>query len=344
MRNIIINFLNFERVGSDMMATEAEADLLERWIQQQGCAVSEAILDSSCHIFRMPGVEGFIGYKIESSCAVAIGDPVCQEKDMPLLANGFYEFCRQNEWHMIYIITSEKFSNWALQNFSLARIEMGEELIFNPQLDPTLGSESSKLRNYINHSRHLGLNVMEYSGNDPGIERAILEMGRQWKSGRRGPQMHLGNLDFFSYKLGKRWFYISHKEKIIGMAMITRLDACQGWLLKYLMALQESPRGTSELLMATILATLKKEGCQCLTYGIVPADKLGEISGLSKFSTWSARKLFSLIKWLFKLEQRKFYWKKFKPTAVPSYTLIGDKRVGLAEIKAIIKAMQIEFL
>lgn len=327
------------------MITETETNVLEKWAQQWGCAVTDAIFDFPCEIFQAPPIEGFIGYKNEASCAVAIGDPVCAEKDLLQLIQAFADFCSQQNLRMIFIVTSEKFATWASQhNIAHGKIEMGEELIFNPQIDPKLGSESSKLRNYLNHTRHMGVHVEEYTTPNKKIENAILHVGKTWRDARAGPQMHLGNLDFFTRKNGNRWFYATKDDNILGMAMLHRLDTYQGWLLKYQMAIPEAPRGTSELLMNTILDTLRQEGCNYLTYGIVPADQLGEISGLGSLSQWSARKLFLLIKWIFKLEQRKMYWKKFKPTTVPSYIVLANKNLRLHDIKAIIAAMHLEFL
>ena len=318
-------------------------NLIEKWVRRWGCAVSEAILDSDCSIFQTPEIEGFIGYRIISDCAVAYGHPVCAPINMPRLAKAFAQFCQEKKMGFIYIIVNKEFSKWGMENICKVMIEVGEEIIFDPKNDPTEGRRGHRLRNKANHALHEGLKTQEYVTKDPALEQSMHEAGEAWLKGRKGPQIYLGKLNFFNIGEGRRCFYATQKNRIVGAALLCKMEARRGWLLKYLISIPEAPRGTTELIMLNILETLRTEGCHFLTYGMVPASRLGEIAGLGKFFTWIARGTFKLSKLIFRLNQRKTYWLQFLPKTESAYLLFSQSKLGLQEISAVMKALKIKF-
>lgn len=319
-----------------------EKSLIERWVHQWGGAASEAILDSDCSIFRLPEIDGFIGYREELGCAIVYGDPVCGENNRAQLAIAFHQFCQTKNLNIIYLIASKSFAHWALNHHSNAIIEVGEELIFDPAIDSTSGHRGYRLRNKANHLHHLGFEAYEYLSEDPQLEQAIQEVGNEWQRARQGPQIYLGHLNFFKNRDDKRWFYVKNKDKVIATALLSRLEKRHGWLLKFLVVAPQSPRGTSETLMLFILQTLKKENCPFITYGMVPADRLGEVIGLDKFSAWLGRIVFKLALWFFRLHQRKAYWQKFHPISEPAYLVFSNPNLNLSQIRALMRALKIE--
>lgn len=316
----------------------------EEWVHQWGNSISEAVLDLSCKYFQTPDIEGFIGYRISKNCAVVLGDPICPPEKKPDLALAFQKYCNENNLSCIYFIVSQEFARWAIDHVSKIMIEVGEEIIFDPFLDPTVGHKGYKLRNRIHHAQHLGLTVKEYIPFNQKIESDILNVGNTWVQARTGPQIHLGNLNFFENRSDKRWFYLQDENKtIIGMALLSKLNLHDGWLLKFLITVPDVPRGSSELLMLTILETLRNENCRYITYGMVPADQLGEIKGMGKITAWMAKNAFNMAKWTFNLDQRKVYWHKFLPHTESTYLLFSNPYIGINELKALANTLKTEF-
>lgn len=316
----------------------------EQFIHRWGSSISEIILDTACHFFSIPEIDGFIAYRLVNQCAVAMGEPVCSEEKKGDLAQAFQKYCSQNHLNCIYFIVSKPFAKWAINYICKIMVEVGEEMVFDPFVDSLEGHKGFKLRNRIHHAQNLGLVVKEYLTHDPAIEQAILNVGKEWVQARKGPQIYLGNLNFFENRSDRRWFYLQNKEQeIIGMALLTKLDAYQGWLLKFLITLPNVPRGASELLMISILETLRKEDCHYLTYGMIPADHLGETQGLSKMVTWIAKRGFTAAKWFFHLEQRKTYWQKFHPKMENAYLLFCNPKIGIGELRALASTMKMDF-
>jgi hypothetical protein len=109
------------------------------------------------------------------------------------------------------------------------------------------------------------------------------------------------------------------------------------------MVLPDAPRGTSESLMTTILETLRYENCRFLTYGLVPGEHLGEIVGIGRCSRWFAKGAFNFAKRIFRLEKRKGYWGQFLPKPERSYILFDQPRMGMKEIRVVLKALKVDF-
>lgn len=314
----------------------------EKWIQKWGDYAAEALQDPSYNFFSVPNIDGIIGFKEDLGCAITFGDPICSKDNIPKLALAFHEYCKDKNLNVAYMLASEEFSRWAVNNICNVLIEVGEELVFDPHYDPLAGPRN-KLRNKVNHAQHLGLTIEEYIPHDITIERELQEVGNKWLRSRRGPQIYMANIDFFQDRKNKRWFYVKDKKQILGVALLTKIEAHQGWFLKFLIVLPESPRGTSESLMIAILEALRKENCRFLTYGMIPAENLGEISGIGQCSSWIAKMAFKFAKWIFHLEKRKTYWAQFHPKIERSYILFEKPHIGIKEIRVILKSMKVDF-
>ena len=71
----------------------------------------------------------------------------------------------------IYFIVSKPFAKWAIENVYNIMIELGEEVIFDPFIDPTVGHKGFKLRNRLHHAQNLGITVKEYQPFNEVIEK-----------------------------------------------------------------------------------------------------------------------------------------------------------------------------
>ena len=155
-----------------------------------------------------------------------------------------------------------------------------------------------------------------------------------WLEDRKGPQIHLGPLHLFKNRIDKRWFYVKDPDgNILSVALLKKVDLQHGWFIKFLVTTPTAPRGTSELLMTSVLETLRNENCHYLSVGMVPAPEIGIIHGLGKFYKSLARNLFSIAKWIFHLEHRKLYWQQFHPTPHRAFILFSKPKVGIKDVR-----------
>nr|MBA2729075.1 DUF2156 domain-containing protein [Parachlamydiaceae bacterium] len=303
-----------------------------------GRAASEAMFDFPCQFFRAPECLGIIPYRIESKCAVVIGDPICPPEEIHKLAKAFNEYCNKSNLNIIYIIVSEKFAKWAMSSHCNILIEICQEVIFDPQQDTR--HVSKRIKHRVENSIKYGLKIHEYIPKDQSIENILNQIGSEWEKAIKGPNIYIGHLNFFESYLGKRWFYVKDGDEITSMAMLCRVESCDGWLLKFLITKPHVYHDTSEFLFISVLNILKEENCNFLTKGVLPLEHLGELSGLGPISKFLAKKIFKFVFTHYKFKTRNEYWLRHNPKSESAYLLFRNSYIGLNEIRALMKVMR----
>lgn len=324
---------------ADTLITEAPVTLLRsEAVRRWGSSYSTALLDPRCLVFSLPDVEGMIGYRYETKCAVIYGEPVCPPESREKLVRAFHEYCKSKKWRVIYLIASQEFRDWLFEKqFCRAAVSCTEELIIDPQFDATVGSKGHLLRKKMNHSSGEGVQVQEYLGGNPALENDIESVANIWLKGRKGMQIYLADFDLFSDRKGKRWFYASQNERVIGVLFLNQLEAHDGWLLNMQMAIPEAPNGTTESLVLKCVKTLREEGCKYLTLGASLAENPGQFEGLGGVSTMIGQSVLKGVRFFFPLDKRRKYWEKFQVRKEPTYQVFEYPHVGFREVLSVLK-------
>lgn len=324
--------------GVGLLLNAEPRNKLAQLVNTYGGSASVALLDPNCQLFTIPEVDGVIGYRSIKGCAVVFGDPVCSLYDMPKLSQAFHT--QSNHSSVIYVTASEAFSTWALNCVCKGKIETEEELVLNPQNDPTIGPDAHQLRKKLNRAREAHITVEEYLGHNPKLEEALKGVVANWLDGRSGPQIFMAKVDL-TFDLGKRWFFARSEGKLWGTLILHKMDARKGWLIHMVMLEPNAPQGTSETLVVEALKTLANEGCTFATFGATPKKEVGEVDGLKPFSAYVGRKGFNLSKRFFDLDNRRKYWEKYKPQSEKCYILFSKNSIGWREVVGILRAFNV---
>ncbi len=319
----------------------SEDHVKARYVSQWGNSTSIALLDPECKIFTVAGIEGVIGYRDEPSCVVVFGDPICDSKDMCQLAQAFYDFCDQRKKTIVYAVISQEFMNLLKSHNLWSVIEIGNELIIDPQHDPRMrtGNYANLLRRKTGYARRDGVRVKEYTGHNKDTEKMIEEVADAWLKGRSGTQIYLVQVNMFAGRATKRYFYAEDASgTMIGVLMLTRLNAHRGWVINLLITVPGAASYISEVLALSALDTLRAEGCTYFSTGMVPDRHLGTIEGLHAITTWFLRRVYALVARWYRLADKMRYWKKFAPHAKPTYMAFSPHRFKLRDIATILRA------
>lgn len=330
-------------ISSEELCEETKPLSLAQMVERFGSSVSLGFLDSSSLTFSIPEVEGVIGYHQSCGCAVVYGDPVCSWKDAPVLASAFHQFCRERGYRVIYSMVSKRFADWAMDDLCNVCIGTTEELFLDPLNYPKAGPSGRTLKKKVNHSIRDGVSVQEYLEKDSSLEKAMEDVTNLWLTGRKGLQLYLARVELFEERIGKRWFYAKRGDEVVGVLLLNRLDAFDGWLLHMVMVAKDAPIGTSEHLIITLLDTLIAENCHYLSFGPSITGELRDMRGLSAQWQWGAEKIFSWMKKIINLEGRRAFWKKFEPESAPSYYLFEGKGIKLRELLALRNSIHLSF-
>jgi lysylphosphatidylglycerol synthetase-like protein (DUF2156 family) len=299
-------------------------------VKRLGNPESTVLLHSPCKVFQTPNVDGLIGYHRVGKCAVVIGDPICLPQDIPELTNAFHEFCQKKRLKTLYVLACQDFAYWALNNGCRTLIQTGSEISINP----SQFQKKQKLRWKINQSIQKGVEVKEYTHLDPSLELEMKSTVHTWSKGRRGPQIHLGVLNFFNSDIEKRVFYATREDKMIGLLMLTPVDRFQGWVLSTYLALPDAPVGTTENLICTCTDTLAEENCPFMCLGLVSGTQLGEIIGLGPLGKKMANFIFTTAQKLFNLNAKDAYLNKYNPNLRSTF-LVCRERLSITELLAL---------
>lgn len=313
---------------------------LVKLIRKYGDVNTDGLLEKRCQVFTTPDIEGFIGYKLESGNAVVFGDPVAAENDKLLLAKAFDEECRKKNLGIVYTIASKEFVTLASQEFSGISIEFGTKIILDPHELPTnkTGSKAQQLRKKVKHALNDGAKFHEYLGDNPNIEKEIMALADAWVKKRKGMQIYFSDVTLFKDRPGKRWFYATKDNKIVGVLLLNALEAQNGWLLNNIMLAEDAPNGLSELLIISTLEILDKEGCRFVLAGPIPAKELKTIEGLGSVGTLLIQLVFKCAHLIFGLGGHEAYWDKYQPQYKSCNLLFPHKNLGVSSIRALMGA------
>lgn len=321
-----------------------QRELVLRKVRQWGHSSADAILDPATKIFTVPEIEGLIGYRTVKGCAIVYGDPVCSPSDIPALTKRFHQFCEKEGRTIVYVAVSENFARWALKHICKALVEFGQDLFLDPQKDnprKASGSYACLVRRKVKHATNEGVVVKEYLKHDSELEKAIETVGASWLQSRQGPQIHISNVHLFTDRLGKRWFYATYKDKVIGVLVLNQLLHMEGWHLNHLMVMPAAPGGTPEMLVMTAFETIATENARYVSFGSITAAELGEIKGLGKISSAVACGAFKFANQFFGLQGRKGFWEKFQPHTAKTYLLFSRPMVGIKELRGLMCALNV---
>lgn len=319
---------------------------LTDYIQQYGTAASVALFDPAFKIFKTDSVNGIIGYRPVGKCAVVFGDPLCAEQDRHALASAFHEHCKNNNMSIVYTAVSNQFRELAMQGFCKAALQIGHEMILDPQKDPrhTPGPHANLLRRKIKKSIFDGIFVHEYVDYDPTIEYEINEVAHAWLSHRSGPQLYYAKTNLFADKSTKRWFYAQQGDAIIGVLVISRINTRKGWVINNLMKHPDAPDYVSEYMVISAMDTLRAEGCRYFSTGPTILTHFDYMEGMNKTQRLLIKAAVQVARVFFKiLQDHQRFWRKFEPRKEPSFMLFSNSSIGYREVKGIMNAFNVQF-
>ena len=314
------------------------------FVRKWGDVNSDGLLEESCQRFSIDGVDGFIGYKIESSNAVVFGDPVCAPEEKPVYARAFQSFCESQKIGVIYTMVSQEFADWAIENLTATSIKFGEKFILDPQNNflTNTGSKAVLVRKKLKHATKQGITIKEYTNHDPHVEEGISQVAKNWLQKRHGPQVFLCGLNLFQDKQGKRYFYAEKGGKIIGLVILNAMEAKKGWMLNNLMIDKGTPNGLSELLVVTALQTIAKEECHYAVVGPFVGEQLEKITGMSEIKATMIKFLFKCVKFVFRLDGQRVFWSKFKYYPEDCYLIFPKNNLNFKSLRALFQAFNVK--
>jgi phosphatidylglycerol lysyltransferase len=220
--------------------------------------------------FEPDDIEGFVAFELHRGTAVACGDPVCAESDLPALIARFGEHCAANGWRFAFVGASARVGSVAA-GLGLKAIKVGEEPFFDLAQHKIGGRAAKKARSAVNLARRTEIVVEEYTRPSPAVDGEIEDAARDWAASRNAlPMSFLLRSRPLAQREHKRIFTATHEGRVVGAITCAPAPARGLLYVEEVIRRHDAPYGTSELLIETVRQSAAAEGIALLSLGTSP--------------------------------------------------------------------------
>lgn len=250
------------------LVDDALAPLLRRYGTH---TASYVLTEGRARHFRVPGIEGCLGWEPRFGCRVIAGDPVCAPEVAPALLATF----RRRSWPrpvLAYAVTPALCSAFRAAGFGAEPI--GAEATFDPSRFHLGGGARALLRAAVNHAVKQGVEVTELRlpVTEVSAARELQEVSAAWLADKGGDELgFLLGEPAFDRPTDRRTFVArSPAGRIEGFLTCAPIWGRGGWYLDITRRRRDAVRGTMELLTTTALQTFGAEGATFASMGLAP--------------------------------------------------------------------------
>ena len=172
-------------------------------MQKWGNAISIALYDPQVSHFKTDDDQGLIGYRNGPKCAVIMGDPVCSEQRRTKISLDFLHYCTLQNKKIIYAAISPQYLSCIKEQHPVCSLCIGHEVVLNPLINllEKTGADARRLRNKYNQLMRDGIQIKEYTHEDPALEATFQKLVTDWQERRSGAQIFQQHIDLF--KIGR---------------------------------------------------------------------------------------------------------------------------------------------
>ena len=217
---------------------------------------------------------GIVCYLESARAAVVWTDPLCPERELPALLEGFAQKMRAERRSVCLVAVSEQTARVAI-DVGFSALKIGEEPWFDLACwQPPRGDRGKKFRWAVNHARRFGVEVTEYrpgERRDLAVEAEVLDVLERWRAALKKREsssfMRTSPLEQAAFKR----IYVARRggraEAALSCAYIPASDA---WYLEDSFRAPESVNGATELMIAEALTHLASDGAAGAAFALAP--------------------------------------------------------------------------
>lgn len=219
-------------------------------------------------------VDGVIPYGAVGDTVIVNGDPVCADKDFPVLLAEFVEFCQKSA-HKLFLlnVTEHYLEEYKKQGFGYVRC--GEEARFELASYGITGKKGAKMRMNINHATKTGVTVHEYKvleQRDEAVESELNRITREWLQEKKSGLLKftLGSVGLDN-PMDKRYFYAKNADgKIVAFIVFVPFLGKNGYMADVTRHGADAPGGVMETIIYQAFQVFKGEGVEYGSLGVAP--------------------------------------------------------------------------
>jgi len=295
------------------------------------------LLPDKTYFFSRSG-QSFAAYTLVGNVAVALGDPVGPEEDIPRLISEFRDTCGENDWYPVFYQTlPDHLPGYHTAGFKSLKI--GEEAVVELAGFSLAGSRRKSLRQSVGRMTRLGYTteLLEPPLGDDTLAR-LKEVSDQWLRLQTGGEKR--------FSLG--WFDPSYLKPCPVMVVLDatgRFQAFANLIPEYrrnegtidLMRRRSAENGLMDMLFIRLIEHFRERGYETFNLGLCPLAGVGDEPGAG-LQERAARFFYQHFNRLYSFKGLRRFKEKFDPCWEPRY-LIYNSALALPKIAvAVVRA------
>lgn len=302
---------------------------LEKLIANYGDASNTSWLDDRFEVWRHP-TGAAVGYVKQDKFAMITGDPLCDKKQYKEVSQAFVKFVTQ-ELHLtpVWMLVSFDVQSILAHDLSWRTLSCTEEQrVDSDKHRPKDGAKARRVERE-------GVKIHEVKADSDFISRADPAI-EEWKSSRKGKQVHLTEVRPWVDPEHRRYFAAEKDGKILSLVVLHQLAPRHGWQVKWALDFPGSVNGSIEVLIEHALSNVTGQ----VTFGVGVSEKLtpGEhLHGIR--ARFLASTYHSIVENL-GLRRKADFRSKFGALGEEVYICYPKHGVGLRDLQQIIKFFQ----
>jgi len=285
------------------------------------------------HTVDRPAVQGYVA--MDGWC-LCWGNPLAVPEDLEQVAKDLLSWAERQHLQILWLCVDNDLQ-FILSTHEYSVISCIKEDTIDPT---TVKFTSGDLKKNIRAAERGGIEIVERTDQFTLEERLEIDEGvKKWKKGRKGEQVASDSLQPWLDERHRRyWIAVTPDDKIVGLMVLAHLRN-GGYLIKNSIVFPSAPRGVSELLNATVINVLRKEGSNYCTFGVSAANDLLAVNNVGGVGMSFLSKSYHVINQASGLTNRSTYRKKFNPREDKVFICYPPSGLGWSGIHALMKML-----
>lgn len=303
---------------------------VEKLIANYGDASNTSWLDDRFILWRHESGAA-IGYVKQGKFAMVTGDPLCDTSQYKTVCSAFIKYVT-SELRLVPI--------WMLVSYDVQSI-LGQEMGWRT-LSCTEEQRVNADKHYASNGgakqrrvERDGVKVHEVKADDDFVRRADPAI-EEWKSNRKGKQVHLTEVRPWVDKEHRRYFAAEKDGKVQALVVLAKLSPKHGWQVKWALDFPGAVNGAIEVLIDLALSSVTGQ----VTFGAGVSEKLTAGEHLHGIRARFLATTYSSIVDSLGLRRKASFRSKFGALGESVYICYPKHGVGLRDLQQIIKLFQ----
>lgn len=320
---------------------ESQLQPLEKLIANYGDAANTSWLDPRYHVWRHASTGAAQGFIIHNNFAIAVGSPLCAKNQYPQVISAYLQYLKDEHKNLkpIWMIASAEVEEYVGEKFLWRTLACIAEERANPRDNPA--TKDKDLDRKLRHAEKEGIKMISVPWNEPipeDLKKKIEGRIQDWKSNRKGTQIHLTEIRPWVDEQHRRYFYSQGSDGTIhAICILHQLSPQNGYQVKFSLEFPNAPSGTIESLILfsmKSIAALDSE-VKSVTFGTGAMPWLEGGRNLGKTKVKALKRAYEAINKQFKLTNKSEFREKMGVTNEPAFVCYPRGGLGAGGIRAI---------